>query len=481
MNTNSIKKKIVFVFGAGASFDAGISTQDKIFYQYFSKCDLIDDGNTKKLKLLFKTIFQIDDFSTLNNYSIFPTFEEVLGILEFAIQNNASLGKEFPIEDIRQLKETLIALIAKTIKLDMETPKNKNHEILIKNLFDNNKFTYSFVNLNYDILLDKALFNLYPKFDVDYGIDLWRNYIAQDWTKPRDTKIYLLKPHGSLNWFYCPSCNSIYLHLINEPRNTEIEPDIPECSYCSSKQTLFIIPPTFFKTLTNLNTAQILQNVQKEIANSDYLVFLGYSFPDADLHLKYIIKKAFQLSPKSREIIVIEKELKLNHYDAPDLKLLDVYLRYERIFKTLHFLPIGFEKFAKSPFEYLEDPGTHNVKPDKLDFVRWQYLRGKEYNVNENEVYNLLSEMKIEFIFSIDFDIIIPDIENPKFLISIIEDFDVSIIKKVINQFKTKKTKYDDVELIFIISNLWANDPIFKDSKVFYFEKLSEFKDYIDK
>jgi hypothetical protein len=62
---------------------------------------------------------------------------------------------------------------------------------------------------------------------------------------------------------------------------------------------------------------------------------------------------------------VIEKELK----DIPDLKLLDTYLRYERIFKEFYFIPIGFEKFVESPFNYLKSPEKYIIKPEKLDIA----------------------------------------------------------------------------------------------------------------
>lgn len=373
INTTKAGKNVLFIFGAGASYDAGGPTQGQIFHDYFKTHDFEDDI----LEKFFQKIFLME-FPISNKYSPFPTFEEVLGILEFAIQNNASLGKDFPIEDIRILKEKVINLMAKTIKESLDKPKNNNHEILINNLFEvsneANDYAYSFINLNYDILLDNALMNLYNnshnKIYLDYGIELWRNFLLKNWSRPKDPRVYLLKPHGSLNWFYCPSCNSIYLNIKGtEFKKTEIEPIIPECTYCKSKQTLFIIPPTFFKTLTNVHITTILQNIQKEIVNSDYLVFIGYSFPDADLHLKYIIKKAFQFLSKSREIIVIEKEFDPNLVDYPNLKLRDVYQRYERIFKNFYFIPVGFEKFSKAPFDYIKSPSYHSIDPEKLDIL----------------------------------------------------------------------------------------------------------------
>jgi NAD-dependent SIR2 family protein deacetylase len=233
MNSDSEKKKVLLIFGAGASCDAGAPTQEKIFQYYFKKYDNIREH--EKLREFFQKIFGLKELSYLNKYSTFPTFEEVLGILEFAVQNGTSLGKDFPIDEIRNLKELVINLMAETIKKSLENPNNDNHKILINKLFENNEFEYSFINLNYDILLDKALIDLYGKYDLDYGIEFWRNYLDGSWSEPRDSKVYLLKPHGSLNWFYCPSCNSIYLNVKGKPdfKETEIEPVIPKCKYCN--------------------------------------------------------------------------------------------------------------------------------------------------------------------------------------------------------------------------------------------------------
>ncbi len=76
-------KKILFIFGAGASYDAGAPTQGQIFQMYFEKHGFEDDEN-EILKKFFQKFFLID-FPSSKRYSSFPTFEEVLGILEFAI------------------------------------------------------------------------------------------------------------------------------------------------------------------------------------------------------------------------------------------------------------------------------------------------------------------------------------------------------------------------------------------------------------
>ncbi len=70
-----------------------------------------------------------------------------------------------------------------------------------------------FVSTNYDILIDNALVDEYKyDIDLDYGVEFRNFERADDWTRPRRNKSVLLcKPHGSLNWLFCPTCNELEL------------------------------------------------------------------------------------------------------------------------------------------------------------------------------------------------------------------------------------------------------------------------------
>ena len=72
------------------------------------------------------------------------------------------------------------------------------------------------------------------------------------------------------------------------------------CKFCKndtdtgdlSKLHSFIITPTFMKSFDNLNIKNIWHNTFMEINESDHLVFIGYSFPDADFEMRCLLKKA---------------------------------------------------------------------------------------------------------------------------------------------------------------------------------------------
>jgi len=65
MNSDREKEKILFIFGAGASYDAGAPIQDKIFQYYFEKSNPIIEY--EKLKDFFQKIFGVKEFSDFND------------------------------------------------------------------------------------------------------------------------------------------------------------------------------------------------------------------------------------------------------------------------------------------------------------------------------------------------------------------------------------------------------------------------------
>lgn len=158
---------------------------------------------------------------------------------------------------IKFLRLYLVYLMADIIDNSLKTSKNI-HRNLVKKLKSNRDLANTiFLTTNYDILCDNAILELYPDNKVDYGVD-FVNFREGTFERPDLESIKLFKLHGSLNWLYCPTCNSL--------RITPYEKGVyrlmvdPSSSYCRKCETIYspiIVPPTFYKDFSKVFLSQV--------------------------------------------------------------------------------------------------------------------------------------------------------------------------------------------------------------------------------
>ncbi len=108
-----------------------------------------------------------------------------------------------------------------------------------------------------------------------------------------------------------------------------------------------IVPPTFYKDLSKVFLNQVWNKAEIELLEVDHLIFCGYSFPDADIHIKYLIKRIQKnrRHPEKLRITVIN-----NHQGKqPEIKS-EEKIRYQRFLGVhVNYTDHSFEEFAKNP------------------------------------------------------------------------------------------------------------------------------------
>jgi hypothetical protein len=338
----------VIFLGAGASKSEKAPLQNELFkkYFFFDKSSEHEEIN-ERLSEFFKDFFAININKENLDEINFPTFEEVLGILELSLDRkesfkNYDLTRNRP--KIQQIREDLIFLIA--LVLDKELiHETKFHKKLVNRLIEEDKIQKtSFVSLNYDIILDNALTDIYwsHNLDLDYGIEFTNFKNNDDWKQPQPSRaVHLYKPHGSLNWLYCPTCISTTL-TPKEKGVTKLIFKPKRCEKCGTEMIPIIIPPTFFKVMSNRYLQEIWYKTENALNQAKKIYFCGYSFPDADIHIKYLLKRAEINSNSTPEIYII------NSSESKDTKL-----RYERFFKSnkVNWTGYSFQDFCKNDLE----------------------------------------------------------------------------------------------------------------------------------
>jgi NAD-dependent SIR2 family protein deacetylase len=297
---------IAIFLGAGASKAEGAPIQGELFKEFFS----INNRNIKQIQSslidFLQTFFQIDGIGQ-NETIKYPTFEEVLGIIDLAEMKHESFGKYKSIsyernsnKSFSKIKKDLILMMAFTLQHKLMDYTREHLQLVhrLKNL--GVLVNTTFITTNYDILLDNAHEDVYPEILLDYGIEFsngdsnWKNVTENDQFSS------LFKLHGSLNWLYCSDCKDIELTQFNKGVTWLINnQNHAKCKNCGSLRLPVIIPPTYFKDYSNIFINNIWHKAELALRETEYLFFSGYSLPDADINVKYLLKRV-QLYRQSR-------------------------------------------------------------------------------------------------------------------------------------------------------------------------------------
>jgi hypothetical protein len=353
--------------GAGASKTEGAPLQGQLFAEYFSSADFRRSRSKmdRELAAFFLEMFKLNVKRGNMADITFPTFEEVLGLTDLAIMRKEAF-RHFDIENreqrnsgrLRLLSQYLVFLVAKV--LDAKLPRRVGyHRKLVRNLVKADELrNVVFVSTNYDILIDNALTEEPEQgFDLDYGVE-FRNFDPSwqgdnHWRRPAlDNSVQLFKPHGSLNWLFCPTCSELEITPKEKGVVTRLISDFAkkECFRCGSVFSPLIVPPTFYKDLNNVFLSTIWNRTDVALQKVKHVIFCGYSFPDADIHIKYLLKRAQTNRSGVLTVTVI------NHFPDKDPELADQEkYRYERFLgTTVKYTKRSFEEFAADPFAVIE-------------------------------------------------------------------------------------------------------------------------------
>jgi hypothetical protein len=343
--------------GAGASRAEGAPLQGELFANYFSS-DVFKNSHDemdRELATFFLEMFQIDvDNGDIPNIK-FPTFEEVLGLTDLAIMRKEAF-RHFDIENraansgrLRFIAQYLVFLVAKVLDIKLRD-RATLHRKLVKALREENVLQNAvFVSTNYDIIIDNALTEEKKHgIDLDYGVD-FRNFDRpDDWKRPSlEHRVSLFKPHGSLNWLFCPTCNELEITPKEKGVVTRLISDFAHatCPQCQSVYSPLIVPPTFYKDLNNVFLSSIWNRTDIALRKVNHIIFCGYSFPDADIHIKYLLKRAQTNRNTPLKVTVIN-----NHKGKKVRDAAQEEERYKRFLgPAVNYTTKSFEKFVGEP------------------------------------------------------------------------------------------------------------------------------------
>lgn len=344
--------KTAIFLGGGASAAEGAPVQSELFRDYWKlvrqKPELVDPTMLRELEDYFGEVFGLEIRGAEPDAVLFPTFEEALGVLDLAVRRRETL-KHYDLENISRdsnrigfIRQYLVLLMAAV--LDHPAGSSKAlHRRLLENLRQEDALADTvFLTTNYDLLLDRALAAL-PGYEPDYGFS---GLMAGKGRPANGRTVELYKVHGSLNWLFCPACNAVDVtlreagaaRLLTGSRHSH-------CEACHSVVQPVIVPPTFFKDLSNVFLGVVWHQAERRLQEAGKVIFCGYSFPDADLHVKYLFKRAQTNRTRTLKFSVVN-----GHPGKKPGRVEEERNRYRRFLGSeVDYTELSFEDFATDP------------------------------------------------------------------------------------------------------------------------------------
>jgi len=215
---------------------------------------------------------------------------------------------------------------------------------------------FSVLTTNYDLIIE-YLCNYVGNHKVYYPIN---DYIPKS-VNESTTGNYLTENRGSPSLSYCKLHGSVnYFEASNDPGkiyiNSElggkrgksgIKDKLPSVTaldsaiYILKTQSLFpaIIPPTYAKLEKRVWLQDIWSAALKSLINSNKWIFIGYSFPPTDGHMKSLINLALMEKTTSPSIVLV----------SPDSSVIENYEIFTE--QNFRFYEKSFSRFVEEDFE----------------------------------------------------------------------------------------------------------------------------------
>ena len=358
--------RYVFLLGAGASASEGAPLQRDLIKSYFAtRRGMSHPEIEEEVAEFFDRVFGVD-VTKLDDTVDLPTFEEVLGIIDLAALRGEALRGIPASEDdgstvtLSSARRGLILLMADAVRRGV-SHHPRLHAEFVQNLRESDKITdTTFVTTNYDTLLDNAIYDRSlppedqgPGSPVDYGFGgLVPNVPIPE---PEERSISLSKIHGSLNWLHCSVCADLVVtHGPDIVTRLLENPETARCTHCEALREPVIIPPTLYKSFNNLYLAAAWHRATRVLRDCSVLFICGYSMPDADMHVKYLVKSAQMNRGTSTDALRIV--LVNNHKEKASTNVNEELSRYSRLFGKDAVMDsrLSFEQVSLDPGSVFE-------------------------------------------------------------------------------------------------------------------------------
>jgi NAD-dependent SIR2 family protein deacetylase len=315
LNLNPKEYATIFLLGAGASKPrpSDIPTVNELLPDLLSRARRLDRADLKDLADFCEKskIENIEDLLTAAQLSEYCSKNpSVLRLVEYLLyrKERESDQRRFPrprlesveLSAVAFLKDTLQVLFGLLSSRMLPARPNNGHKAIAS--FVRSKKRSAIVTTNYDCCMDLALGE--EGRDFTYKVDFSNttsNTSSNNLTP-------LIKLHGSLNWFYCDTCQQVHLldtrKIVRDyKRDAAPYSVIAVCRGCGGQRRGLLVPPLALKFDVAPPLTPLIDKAQQAIAVAELVIVVGFSFAEADLYISRMLIKSMQMARNVRMVI----------------------------------------------------------------------------------------------------------------------------------------------------------------------------------
>jgi hypothetical protein len=325
----------VVILGAGATKACkGPLTNEILPEVFLNKADFPNAASLTQLEQFLQQNFHVAAGAPPQDY---PGLPLLMSLIDTAIERRQAFHPGWDVDAVTQLRHAMELAIFDLLEYRLEKAPTNNHYQMLSQIYPVPQEP-RIISMNYDVIIDAAVMFYaesrppqatgaaarwrFPDYGCDISTDLYRNHPERFGT--------LLKLHGSLNWLYCPTCHRLEIGA------SEARPFVKaltslvgaghklesfylgtgsKCQTCGTELQALLIAPSHLKNYRNPHLTNLWYRAERLLRSANRAVFVGYSLPDDDVEVVYLLKRGLaHLSPA--DITVVE-------FDAtnPDITL----------------------------------------------------------------------------------------------------------------------------------------------------------------
>lgn len=310
--------RTVYIVGAGFSYPGGIPVQAGLL-ERIQDLGIMDAPRSVADQYFEAQSIALDFIKAISRSSVVPPLEDAFTLLDQTIATRGfCLGytwQELVVVRERLQQALLVVLHSACSSLQKPEFYEDVATYLLARATGDVGDRASVLSLNWDSVIEDATYRVVRSLTAEGALDVNFGCGTQPLSDPsahspsmtQDARgvgnLELLKLHGSINWLLCPNCQALFSGAGISESAWDLYFGGASCLSCTPTLPVnaarpaprlqpFLITPTFLKVMDSIHIQTTWQRAYYALARADEIVFLGYSLPLADFHVRALLRRA---------------------------------------------------------------------------------------------------------------------------------------------------------------------------------------------